>query len=430
MTSSPSPAGSNHDLPDDEAAGRSVPASPGSLAIDIDPRSAISFAVAFASIAVGVWFLRSVPRTLTALAIGTLLALALNPLVEALQRRTSRSRRVSATIVLATFGVLFATGIALVTVPTIHQAQHLDRDIPHVVKDLEDLPVAGKWLRKENASEQVTSWLHDLPNRLSVNSKPIARAAGSVADGIAQCFLILLFASALLIDGERLVMATRRLIPASRRPRADRLGALVYEVIGKYIAGSVFVAVLAGIVTLIASLALGVPLAPLIGVWVAMTNLIPQVGGLLGAVPFVLLGTTQGAGTGVACLAIFLVYQNIENHVLQPIIVGRAVSLSPPATMVAALVGVSAGGVVGALFAVPMLGAAKAIYLALRDEGAEPDVGEAQGDRAGSDKGGGGEEAAVDDRGDGVDGRVVVDPEPPRDEQIGEPFEQGHQRRD
>ena len=95
---------------------------------------------------------------------------------------------------------------------------------------------------------------------------------------------------------------------------------------------------------LIASLALGVPLAPLIGVWVAMTNLIPQIGGLLGAVPFVLLGLTQGAGTGVACLAIFLVYQNIENHVIQPVIVGRAVKLSPPATMVAALVGVSAGG--------------------------------------------------------------------------------------
>jgi predicted PurR-regulated permease PerM len=414
MTSSPSASGSNHDPPDTGVEGSAR----ARLALDLDPRSAIPFAVAFASIALGVWFVRSVPRTLTALAVGALLALALNPLVDALQRRTSWSRRVAAPIVLATFGVLFATGVALVTVPTIHQVQHLDRDIPHVVRDLEDLPVAGKWLRRENASEEVTNWLHDLPRRLSVNSKPISRAAGSVADGIAQGFLTLLFASALLIDGEHLVSATRQLIPVSRRPRADRLGALVYEVIGKYIAGSVFVAVLAGVVVLIASLALGVPLAPLIAVWVAMTNLIPQIGGLLGAVPFVLLGTTQGAGTGVACLAIFLVYQNIENHVLQPIIVGRAVSLSPPSTMVAALIGVSAGGVVGALFAVPILGAAKAIYLALRDE------------RAASDDGGGGEEAAVDDRGDGVNGHVVVDPEPAGDEEVGEPFEQRHQRGD
>jgi predicted PurR-regulated permease PerM len=384
--------------------------------------------VAFASIAVGVWFVRSVPRTLTALAVGLLLALALNPLVDALQRRTSWSRRVSAWLVLVTFGVLFAIGIALVTVPTIHQVQHLDRDIPHVVKDLEDLPIVGKSLRRQNASQQVTNWLHDLPNRLNVNSKPISRAAGSVAGGIAQGFLTLLLASALLIDGEHLVKSTRRLIPEARRPRADRLGALVYEVIGKYIAGSVFVAVLAGVVTLIASLALGVPLAPLIAVWVAMTNLIPQIGGLLGAVPFVLLGTTQGAGTGVACLAIFLVYQNIENHVLQPIIIGRAVSLSPPATMVAALVGVSAGGVVGALFAVPILGAAKAIYLALRDERTDPDDNKRAAAGARLYDGGGREEPAVDDRGDCVDGRVVVDPEPARDEQVGEPFEQRHQR--
>ena len=67
-------------------------------------------------------------------------------------------------------------------------------------------------------------------------------------------------------------------------------------------------------------------------------------------------------------------YQQIENHVLQPLIIGRAVRLSPPATMVAALVGVAAGGLVGGLFAIPLLGATKAIYLSTRfptDDGAE-----------------------------------------------------------
>ena len=69
----------------------------------------------------------------------------------------------------------------------------------------------------------------------------------------------------------------------------------------------------------------------------------------------------------ISCIAIFVVYQNVENHVIQPLIVGRAVKLSPPATMVAALVGVSAGGVVGALIAVPVLGASKAVYIAARE---------------------------------------------------------------
>ena len=125
-------------------------------------------------------------------------------------------------------------------------------------------------------------------------------------------------------------------------------------------------AALAGVVTLVASLSLGVPLAPLLAVWVAICNPIPQVGGFLGAVPFVALGLTQSAVVGVICLIVFLIYQQTENHILQPLIIGRAVRLTPPATMVAALVGVAAGGVIGGLLAIPMLGASKAIYLALR----------------------------------------------------------------
>jgi predicted PurR-regulated permease PerM len=81
---------------------------------------------------------------------------------------------------------------------------------------------------------------------------------------------------------------------------------------------------------------------------------------------FVVLGLTQGAAIGLACLFIFLGYQQLENHVIQPLIIGRAVSLSPPVTMVAALIGVASAGLIGGLFAIPLLGAAKAIYLTTR----------------------------------------------------------------
>jgi predicted PurR-regulated permease PerM len=66
----------------------------------------------------------------------------------------------------------------------------------------------------------------------------------------------------------------------------------------------------------------------------------------------------------------FMLYLQLENNVIQPLLVGRAVQLSPPATMAAALIGVSAGGVVGALLAVPLTGAAKAIYLDRRGSAA------------------------------------------------------------
>jgi predicted PurR-regulated permease PerM len=113
-------------------------------------------------------------------------------------------------------------------------------------------------------------------------------------------------------------------------------------------------------------LVLGVPITPLAAVWVAMWDLVQQIGGAMGGIPFVMLAFTQGAGTGVTCAIIFIIYLQIENHILQPLLVGQAVKLSPPATMTAALIGVSAGGVVGALVAVPLVGAAKAVYQEVR----------------------------------------------------------------
>jgi predicted PurR-regulated permease PerM len=334
--------------------------------IDLDPRSAIPLAIAVALFAIAVWFIRSVPRTLSALALAALLAFALNPLVEALKRRTGWHRRTAAGVVLVTAALVVSVVAALITVPTIHEVRDFNKQIPQTVKDLGQLPIVGPRLREANASEKVQNWLNDAPKHLSANSKPIENAAGAVADGVAAALFTLLLAITILLDGEFIIGGIRRLVPARRRADADRMGRLVYQVIGRYIAGTLLVAALAGVVMLTGSLALNVPLAPLIAVWVAITNPIPQIGGFLGGAVFVLLAVTQGAVIGVIALAIFLVYQQLENHVLQPLIIGRAVRLSPPATMVAALVGVAAGGLVGGLFAIPLLGATKAIYLSTR----------------------------------------------------------------
>jgi predicted PurR-regulated permease PerM len=80
----------------------------------------------------------------------------------------------------------------------------------------------------------------------------------------------------------------------------------------------------------------------------------------------------------VICAVFFVLYLQFENHVLSPLIVGRSVKLSPPATMTAALIGVSAGGVVGALLAVPVVAAAKAAYLELRPESRSGNTDETQ----------------------------------------------------
>lgn len=315
----------------------------------------------------------STRRTTAALAVALILALALNPLVGLVRRRLPVGRGGAVAVVVALVAAAVALLGLLLVPPAIRQARDLGAELPSVVAELGDLPLVGDDLERAGVPERFKRALTDLPARLAGDTTPLQRAARSAADGMLAAVVTVLFALTLLVDGERLLRGARRLVPPRHRPQAERTAAVAYEVVGRYVAGSLLVAAVAGIAVLIAGLVLGVPLTPLAAAWVALWDLVPQVGGAAGGIPFVLLGFTQGAGTGLACAAFFLVYLQLENNVLGPLLVGQAVKLSPLATMTAALVGVSAGGVVGALLAVPVVGAAKAVYLEVRPVQPEPD---------------------------------------------------------
>ena len=152
---------------------------------DLDPRSAIPIAIAFAILAVSVWLVRSIPRTLALTAIASLIAFALMPLVEALRRRTGWKRRYAAAIVLVATGVIAITTLVLVLVPTINQVRTFNREVPKTVDQLGTLPIIGPRLREANASKKVRQWIDDFPKRLDVNTTPIADAASAIADGVA-----------------------------------------------------------------------------------------------------------------------------------------------------------------------------------------------------------------------------------------------------
>lgn len=336
------------------------------LVVDLDWRSVAVFLAAFVALAGFAGLVRNASRSLTWIGLGTLLALALDPLVTRLQWRVRGRRRVAVAIVLAGFLVALGLLIALFGPPAAKQAQQLGEDLPNVVADLESLPIIGDDLRDNDVPKKVEEFLNDLPNRLTGDTTPIENAGRSLAGGALAATATILAAITLLLDGERLLGRLRRLVPEERRPAADRIGRLAYRSIAQYFAGSVLVAVIAGVVVTSIGLVLGVPLAPLAGVWVAVFDLVPQIGGAVGGIPFVLLAFTHSAGTGVACAVFFILYLQFENHILSPLVVGKSVDLSPPATMTAALVGVSAAGVVGALVAVPLLGVFKAVYLELR----------------------------------------------------------------
>ncbi len=332
--------------------------------VDIDWRVGRAIGLAAVSLVVSAHLISVARDALTWVCLGTLIAVALESVLIRLERMV-RSRWAA---VLALSGLALVLGALLLTVVfpvASREAGKFDTDVPRLVERLGDLPVIGGRLVDADVPERLERRVRELPANLGIDDAPLQGMFRSVLDGVTALLATVLVAIAVMLDGNRLRRGILRVISVRRRQDVVRGFDILYRTVGRYFAGSILVALSAGVGILIVGLLAGVPLAPVAAVWVTMTNLIPQVGGFLGGSLFVVLGATQGPSTLLICLGWFLVYQQFENNVLQPVIVGDAVDLSPPTTMIAALVGASAFGVPGALIAVPLLGAAKAILIEL-----------------------------------------------------------------
>jgi predicted PurR-regulated permease PerM len=342
------------------------------VVIDIDLWSFVALAGA-AALALVLFAINSAAsEVLTGIGVGVLVGVALSPVVSATQRRWGTTRGSAVAIVGAALTVAVAVVVLLVAPAAIQQSREFSEELPSTVREFYSWPIVGPRLDEADAATRVEEWIEDAPAR--VDDATLADVGERLLGGVLSAVVVLITALGVLIDGEIVVRRFRVLVPARERGRADRLGRIIYATFGSYFAGSLFVAAVAGLVTLSTGLLLGVPLAPVAGLWTMLTNLIPQIGGFLGGGFFVLLAITQGPIQAAVAFLVIVAYQNLENHVIQPAIVGRAVNLSPPATMLAALVGGAAAGVPGALVATPLFAASKAVYLDSRGQMPEPET--------------------------------------------------------
>lgn len=334
------------------------------VSIELDLRTITAIALGLAALLLFFALSDKTAGVLVLIGIASVLALALDPLVNALQRRLAVRRLFAVLIVGGGFVVVAAFVVLVMGPPAIRQAEKFGNELPATVEQMYDFPFVGGWLEDADAATKVEEWAQDLPARLDDDT--VQSIAETVLGGLLATFQVALLTFVLLLDGESIVLRARRVVPPARREQADRVGRVFYLVFGRYFAGSLLVALIAGFVILAIGLALGVPLAPLAALWMVLVDLIPQIGGLLGGVVFVTLALTKDLPTGLACLVLYIVYNTIENHVLQPAIVGRSVDLSPPTTMMAALIGGAALGIPGALVATPVAGTIKVLHGELR----------------------------------------------------------------
>jgi predicted PurR-regulated permease PerM len=159
--------------------------------------------------------------------------------------------------------------------------------------------------------------------------------------------------------------------------RADRLRRIVDEVIRSvagYVLGNVLTSLIAGAIVYATLAILGVPFALLLGLWVALVDLLPLVGGLLAGVPTVLIALLHSVTAGIVTLIVFLVYQQVENHILNPVVMSRTVRMNPLLVLLSVLaaaklggqVGSALGGFIGALLGIPIGGALQVVVREVR----------------------------------------------------------------
>jgi predicted PurR-regulated permease PerM len=254
-----------------------------------------------------------------------------------------------------------------------NSVRELDDELPAIAADLEQLPVIGGELADRGVAERLQSTAENLPDRIAADSSPIEGTLRSVGDGMLATFWVLLITVAGLVDGERARAGLRSLFPPDRRPQFERVDTIARRVVARYAVGSVVIAAIAGSAVFVIALVAGIPLAPLLGLWAFMANFIPQIGGYLGGAPLVVMALTLGATKGLIVAAVYLLYMQVENRIIQPVIVSKAVDIAPFVAMVTVLIGGAAAGVVGAVLATPLVAVAKSLHTEFR-AGSKPAV--------------------------------------------------------
>jgi predicted PurR-regulated permease PerM len=303
------------------------------------------------------YILHAAAQVVTWIVVAAFFAVALYPLVGFVQRKVFRGKRRSlATLLvfLLVFVVLAAIGTAF-AVPLASEGTKLAGQLPTIISDARNGkgPI-GDLLQRTNALSWVQSHQATIQNFAKGLTTPAVGVLGTIATTVTGIVTIFVLAYLMVLEGPKIVDGFINLFRPATGERVRRVGADCAKSVTGYISGNLLISVICGAVTYVALLVMGVPFAGLIALFVGLVDLIPLVGATIGGVVAVLAAFIHSVPAGIVVLAVFIVYQQVENHLLQPVIYGRTVKLNPLTVIIAILVAAELAGVLGALLAIPL----------------------------------------------------------------------------
>ena len=301
--------------------------------------------------------------TLLLLGIAIFLAVALGPAVDFFARRLPRAAAILLVYVL--IFCVFGGVLSLIVPPVINGATDLSRDIPTYVQDLRDNRTIRDFDNKYDITSKLQEEAQKLPDKLGDAAGALQSIAAGVVNAAFQLLTILTMTFFLLLDGRRIANFLITRFGRHREERLRDVAERIYKSTSGYVAGALTITSINGILTFIILTILGVPFAVPLAVLMSFFGLIPLVGATIGGVIILIVTLFTDFPSATIIYGIFLIlYQQVENNVLQPFIFKRTVNVPPLAVIVAILAGSALLGVVGALIAIPI---AAALQIVLKE---------------------------------------------------------------
>ena len=296
--------------------------------------------------------------------IALFLALALNPAVDRLDRRIKRRGIATGIVFIAALVAVALVGWLFI--PTlVDQVNRFVDAVPGYVHDLtKGRGRLGFLETKYQIVEKVRNALrnngaHKLLG-FSSTALAVTKSVISIVVGIVTIVFMTFF---MLLEGPGWMERFYGLLPTEHQARWRSVGHDVYRTVGGYVTGNLLISLVAGVSSAIVLFATGTPYSVALGLLVGILDLIPLAGATLAGILIATVAFLHSITAGIVVVVFFVVYQQLENHLLQPTIYGRTVQLTPLAVLIAVLIGAEIAGVLGALAAIPVAGSLQVVLV-------------------------------------------------------------------
>lgn len=298
-----------------------------------------------------VWFIRDI---LLVLLVSVLIASALEPLVNKMQRfHIHRAISVLATYII--FLAFMALAVTILIPPFVAEIQALANNLPGIYNQLINmLGKTGIMVGQVNVLSSLQKGLLDVGQFLTQTTGGIFATTRTVFGSVFSIVLTFVISFYLIISRDSLYTFIRSIVPIEHQPYTISLIKKSQDKIGKWLIAQVILGIIVSTMVFVGLWLLNVPYALAIVILVFFAEFVPVIGPTISAIPAVLLAFTSSFWSGVIILVMFLIIHQIEANVLVPNIMRRAVGLNPLTTIIAVLIGAKMAGIVGVLLAVPI----------------------------------------------------------------------------